>query len=143
MILKGILEGLEVMHKNKIMHRDLKPENILLKKQNDYDCVIADFGLAQHCQNQPYLFVRCGTPGYVAPEVVNLKDLKAKYDPICDLFSVGVIFHLLALRKSPFPGKQYDQVLSQNRACNINFSTSDYTQLPQTCTSFSIQGSIS
>lgn len=54
------------------------------------------------------MFVRCGTPGYVAPEVVNLKDLKAKYSPICDLFSVGVIFHLLALRKSPFPGKEYD-----------------------------------
>lgn len=65
--------------------------------------------------------MRCGTPGYVAPEVVNLKDLKAKYDPICDLFSVGVIFHILSLRKPPFPGKEYNEVLAQNRACNINF----------------------
>lgn len=93
------------MHKKNIMHRDLKPENILFRKENDYDCVIADFGLAENYQSQEYMFVRCGTPGYVAPEIVNLKDLKAKYDPICDLFSVGVIFHLLALRKSPFPGK--------------------------------------
>ena len=92
------------MHMNNIMHRDLKPENILFRKDGDYDCVIADFGLAQNC-HEDYMFVRCGTPGYVAPEVVNLKDLKAKYSPICDLFSVGVIFHMLALRKSPFPGK--------------------------------------
>jgi serine/threonine protein kinase len=34
------------MHANKIMHRDLKPENVLLRKDNDYDVVIADFGLA-------------------------------------------------------------------------------------------------
>jgi serine/threonine protein kinase len=34
------------MHKAKIMHRDLKPENILLRKDGDYDCVIADFGLS-------------------------------------------------------------------------------------------------
>jgi len=70
--------------------------------------VIADFGLAESATNEPYLFVRCGTPGYVAPEVVNLKDLKAKYEPICDLFSVGVIFHMLVLRKSPFPGREYN-----------------------------------
>ena len=92
------------MHMKDIMHRDLKPENILFRKDGDYDCVIADFGLAQN-GHEDYMFVRCGTPGYVAPEVVNLKDLKAKYSPICDLFSVGVIFHMLALRKSPFPGK--------------------------------------
>ncbi len=47
MALKGILEGLEVMHEMNIMHRDLKPENILLRKEGDFDCVIADFGLAQ------------------------------------------------------------------------------------------------
>ena len=131
------------MHAHNIMHRDLKPQNILLRKENDYDCVVADFGLAEHCENDPYLFVRCGTPGYVAPEVVNLKDLKAKYHPICDLFSVGVIFHLLALRKPQFPGKEYDEVLSQNRACKINFSAPEYLQLPQSCKSLFIQGSIS
>jgi serine/threonine protein kinase len=46
--MKGILEGLEVMHEQKIMHRDLKPENILLRKDGDYDCVIADFGLSEY-----------------------------------------------------------------------------------------------
>ena len=104
MIMKGILEGLEVMHDHDIMHRDLKPENILLRKEGDYDCVIADFGLAQ-AGHEDFMFVRCGTPGYVAPEIVNLKDTKIKYGCICDLFSVGVIFHLLVLRKSPFPGR--------------------------------------
>jgi serine/threonine protein kinase len=35
------------MHSRKIMHRDLKPENILFRREGDFDCVIADFGLAQ------------------------------------------------------------------------------------------------
>jgi len=76
--------------------------------------VIADFGLAQDALGN-YMFVRCGTPGYVAPEIVNLKDLKAKYTTKCDLFSLGVIFHMLVMKKSPFPGKEYDDVLQQNR----------------------------
>lgn len=45
-VLKGICQGLEAMHAKNIMHRDLKPENILFRKQGDFDCVIADFGLA-------------------------------------------------------------------------------------------------
>ena len=143
MVMKGILEGLEVMHAKGIMHRDLKPENILLRTDGDYDCVIADFGLAEECDKSEYLFVRCGTPGYVAPEVVNLKDLKAKYTPICDMFSLGVIFHLLALRKPPFPGKEYNEVLSQNRQCNINFDSPEYHSLPKVCNSYVIQGLIS
>jgi serine/threonine protein kinase len=57
----------------------------------------------------------------VAPEIVNLKNLKAKCDPICDVFSLGVILHILLLSKSPFPGKTYNEVLSQNRACSFNF----------------------
>lgn len=49
------------------MHRDLKPENLLFRSEGDYDCVIADFGLAEEADADKYLFVRCGTPGYVAP----------------------------------------------------------------------------
>jgi serine/threonine protein kinase len=57
------------------MHRDLKPENLLLKsKESDgYDIVLADFGLAAKCSNPNILFRRCGTPGFVAPEVLLYK----------------------------------------------------------------------
>lgn len=92
--------------------------------------MVADFGLATLADEKEYLFIRCGTPGYVAPEVVNLKDLSAKYDPICDIFSLGVIFHMLALKKSPFPGREYNEVLTQNRNCKIDFEKEEYKQLP-------------
>ena len=120
--IRGILLGLKEMHSKNIMHRDLKPENLLFKKEGDYDCCIADFGLAEFSNINEYLFVRCGTPGYVAPEVINIKDMKTKYNPICDIFSLGLIFHLLLFGKSAFPGTTYNEVLSQNRACNINFT---------------------
>ena len=63
----GLLSGLQSMHTGRIMHRDLKPENILLRYADDYEVVIADFGLATWADEDEYLFVRCGTPGYVAP----------------------------------------------------------------------------
>jgi calcium-dependent protein kinase len=85
--------------------------------------VIADFGLAQSVLADEYLFARCGTPGFVAPEIVNLKDRNAKYTCACDLFSLGIIFHMLLLNKSPFPGKEYNEVLSQNRASSFNFDS--------------------
>jgi len=70
--------------------------------------------------------VRCGTPGYVAPEVINIKDMKAKYSSICDIFSLGLIFHLLLFGKSVFKGKTYSEVLAENRACNFNLDAPEY-----------------
>ena len=114
------------MHSKGIMHRDLKPENLLFRKEGEWDCVIADFGLAQFCNIDSYLFVRCGTPGYVAPEVINIKDMKTKYSSICDIYSLGLIFHILLYGKSAFPGTTYNEVLSQNRAANIDLSGEEY-----------------
>lgn len=74
------------------MHRDLKPENIMFK-QNLQELRIIDFGLASFTNTPSILFPKCGTPGYVAPEIANLKDLNKKYDDICDIFSVGCIFY--------------------------------------------------
>jgi serine/threonine protein kinase len=65
MVMKGVLEGLEVIDAHN-MHRDLKPENVLLRKEGDFDCVIADFGLSQKA-SEDYMLVHCGTPGYFAP----------------------------------------------------------------------------
>lgn len=54
------------------MHRDLKPENILCRsKEKTYDLVLADFGLATVKNDPNMLFKRCGTPGFVAPEILN------------------------------------------------------------------------
>lgn len=113
------------MHSKNIMHRDLKPENLLFRKSGDWDCIIADFGLAEFSDEAEYLFVRCGTPGYVAPEVINIKDMTKKYDPICDIFSLGLIFYLLLTGKSAFSGKTYNEVLSQNRAGTVNLATEE------------------
>ena len=78
------------------MHRDLKPENIMFREENDIHSLrIVDFGLATWTTAQTYPFPKCGTPGYVAPEIANLKDLTYKYDQICDIFSVGCIFYKL------------------------------------------------
>jgi serine/threonine protein kinase len=116
---KGLLQGLREMHAKNIMHRDLKPENILFRKENDYDCVVADYGLAEFANEEKYLFVRCGTPGYVAPEVINIRDMSTKYSPICDMFSLGLIYHSFLLGRSAFKGTTYNEVLSQNRACDF------------------------
>lgn len=112
------------------MHRDLKPENLLFRKEGDLDCVIADFGLAEFSEAPEYLFVRCGTPGYVAPEVINIKDMTTKYHPICDIFSLGLIFHILLTGKSAFPGKNYNQVLAQNRSSNIPLNGEIFKSVP-------------
>lgn len=117
------------MHAKRIMHRDLKPENLIFGAEHSWECVIADFGLAEFADTEEYLFVRCGTPGYVALEVINIKDMKTKYDPICDIFSLGLIFHILLLGVSAFPGKTYNEVLAQNRASNFSFDGQIYKKI--------------
>ena len=77
-ILKQILSALKHLAEKRIIHRDLKPENIMFKKQNSLDLGICDFGLATYADEEKYLFVRCGTPGFVAPEIINIKDMSTK-----------------------------------------------------------------
>jgi serine/threonine protein kinase len=100
------------MHRKEIMHRDLKLENILFKIPKKMDSVvIADFGLATHVNEPVYLYCRCGTPGYVAPEVINVKDMDSKYSSICDIYSLGLVFYLLISGKPAFSGKSYATVV--------------------------------
>lgn len=52
--------------------------------------------------------------------------MSTKSDPISDVFSVGVIMHLLLFGVSVFPGKKYNDILTQNRACDFDFSNEMY-----------------
>jgi calcium-dependent protein kinase len=55
-----------------------------------------DFGLATKYDMKEYLFKRCGTPGFVAPEVINApSNQNIHYNAKCDVYSAGIIFYLL------------------------------------------------
>jgi tRNA A-37 threonylcarbamoyl transferase component Bud32 len=88
--IKNMLETLEYMHGLNIVHRDLKPENILMKsKDDDTEFQIADFGLASEVSAN--MSLRCGSPGYVAPEML----FKKGYGTKVDIFSVGIILYVM------------------------------------------------
>ena len=81
------------------MHRDLKPDNILLKSSSSLDLCLVDFGLADiYDSSNQYLFTKCGTPGFVAPEILN----SLPYGPKVDVFSAGIIMYGMLCGKYPF-----------------------------------------
>ena len=116
-----ILEGLSYMHEKRIIHRDLKPENIIFKASNDIDLGIVDLGFATHEDDYRKLFVRCGTPGYVAPEILNDKD----YDCKVDVYSAGIILYIILTGRIPFNGSSYKKIVYKNMRGVINFEFSN------------------
>jgi len=93
--IKHLIQGLAHIHSCGVMHRDLKPENIMLtNKKKLYSVKVIDFGLSAFLNDKPYLYKRCGTPGFVAPEII-VSGNDMNYDYKCDIFSAGVILYLL------------------------------------------------
>ena len=96
---KILLEAVEHCHINHVAHRDLKPENLLLLSEHDDSAVkIADFGFAKKVYKPNSLTTQCGTPGYVAPEILE----GTPYDERADMWSVGVILYILLGGYPPF-----------------------------------------
>lgn len=96
---KIVLEAVGYCHQNNVAHRDLKPENLLLLSESDDSAVkIADFGFAKKVFEHNSLTTQCGTPGYVAPEILE----GTPYDERADMWSVGVILYILLGGYPPF-----------------------------------------
>jgi serine/threonine protein kinase len=87
-----------------------------------------DFGLAAFVAAEDYLFYRCGTPGYVAPEITTLVK-EQRVDPVCDVFSAGVIFHILLTKKTLFEGRKFEEVYENNRKMRFNLNTLLYKKV--------------
>lgn len=98
-VCKILLEAVGHCHQNNVAHRDLKPENLLLLSEDDDSAVkIADFGFAKKVAAPQSLTTQCGTPGYVAPEILE----GIPYDTRADMWSVGVILYILLGGYPPF-----------------------------------------
>ena len=76
--------------------------------------MITDFGLAIFVEEESYLFYRCGTPGYVAPEITRMKENKG-IKVGCDIFSAGVILHILITNSYLFAAKTNYEVYRLNK----------------------------
>jgi len=98
-VTRQVLSGVHYLHSIGIVHRDLKPENLLCATRDTLDIKITDFGLSKILSTEAVsMFTACGTPSYVAPEVLKCEG----YDKSVDLWSVGVIVYIILCGFPPF-----------------------------------------
>ncbi|KAF9566802.1 Pkinase-domain-containing protein [Agrocybe pediades] len=97
-----LCDAMAYIHSKGVTHRDLKPENVLLTKDNPPRVKVADFGLAKIVDSMTMLRTMCGTPSYLAPEVVRQEHTQEGYDNLVDSWSVGVIVFSMISNSSPF-----------------------------------------
>ena len=98
-LIKVLLTGLKYLHECGIVHRDIKPENLLMTSpEDDADIKFADFGFARRVLELAANEKPCGTPNYVAPEVLR----KDKYGCEPDIWSLGVVCYILLVGYPPF-----------------------------------------
>ncbi|KAI8368381.1 kinase-like domain-containing protein [Choanephora cucurbitarum] len=117
-IIHSVLKGVEYLHKNNIVHRDMKPENLLFKTpESDSDLVICDFGIAKSSSETSALETVCGSPGYVAPEVI----LQKGYGPAIDMWAVGVITYTLLCGYQPFQAEDQVELMDEITHARFEF----------------------
>jgi serine/threonine protein kinase len=95
-----LIGAVDFCHSRGVYHRDLKPENLLVDEHGNLK--VSDFGLSalKECQKQDgLLHTTCGTPAYVAPEIINKKGYDGEK---ADIWSCGVILFVLLAGYLPF-----------------------------------------
>mmetsp|Transcript_6796 Transcript_6796/g.15953 ORF Transcript_6796/g.15953 Transcript_6796/m.15953 type:complete len:380 (-) Transcript_6796:121-1260(-) len=120
-VIRQVIEGIEHMHSVGTVHRDLKPENLLMlsgdKSTAEYNHVkIADFGLsALTPADDTSMATVCGTPDYLAPEVIVIAaegpHSRKKYDAKVDVWAIGVILYTMICGYPPFWSENIAEML--------------------------------
>jgi CRP-like cAMP-binding protein len=109
-----ILESLAHLHHRHITYRDLKPENILIDALGY--CVLVDLGFAKIVMDKTYTL--CGTPEYLAPEII----LSKGHDKGVDYWAFGVLIYEMLVGRSPFYSYGTDQVSLFKRIVQVKYS---------------------
>eukprot|EP00727_Mastigamoeba_balamuthi_P012755 m51a1_g8101 putative myosin light chain kinase (415) ;mRNA; f:84027-86682 len=117
-LIKQVLSATEHMHEHGIAHRDLKPENLLLSTARADAVKVADFGLSKDFNTASQMSTCCGSPSYVAPEVLG----GGVYSNACDVWSIGVILYVLLSGYLPFFGDTQEELFDKIMSGTYSFS---------------------
>jgi len=118
-----MLKAVSFCHRRKIAHCDMKPKNLLLMSDdNDSFIKLADFGFAARVHRPKSLTKQCGTPFFVAPEILTRKP----YDQQSDMWSVGCIVFLLLSGNLPFMGRSQKELFQKIVAGKFEFKEDEW-----------------
>ena len=123
--MREIISAVKYLHSMNppIIHRDIKPENILL--DNDGRCKLADFGWSNYFIPSKLRRTFCGTPQYLAPEMVEKKG----HGPEVDIWALGVLCFELLTGKLPFNGNNNQEIYKNIKTLNIDWQGDDFNPL--------------
>lgn len=110
------MTALAYVHDRQIVHRDVKPENLIFDERGQV-LKLVDFGLSERLLEEKKLELPCGSPGFVAPEVVTQPP--SGYDTKADVFSAGCVLFMLLTGEETFSGKDAKEVFLNNQSMNI------------------------
>jgi len=120
-----LLEAVSYLHSKQIVHRDLKPENLLYSNTSSEAVLkVADFGLSK-IDSGNTLRTICGTPGYVAPEIL----LGQSYNQAVDIWAIGVITYILLCGYEPFYAEQDEAMFRKILKCDYSFNSPNWDQI--------------
>jgi serine/threonine protein kinase len=112
--LRQLVSALKYLISKNIIHRDLKPHNILVN--DNYELKISDFGFARYFDKNTLVDTLCGSPLYMAPEIMKNKNYTIK----SDLWSVGIILYEMLTGNPPYKVKTIYNLIKSIDQNNIN-----------------------
>ncbi|KFD51180.1 hypothetical protein M514_07944 [Trichuris suis] len=130
-IMKQLFEAVAAMHEKNIVHRDLKLENILML--DDERLKVTDFGFAYDLSGGKVLRDLCGTPGYLAPEVLrtSMYDDVSGYGLEVDMWACGVIMYTLLCGYAPFYHKRQIYMLRAISEGRYEFRSPEWDEISE------------